>query len=147
MISATAQYALRAVVYLAGGENGLVSRDEIAESTIVPREYLSKVLVELEAAGIVESRRGRGGGYRLSRPAEEITTLEVVLCVDEIPRITECPLGFSDHVKLCPMHKLLDDTSRLVEETLSATTIADLCPDSQRSRSCGFPKKRPGGQV
>ena len=139
MISATAQYALRAVVYLAKYETGFVNRDEIADSTVVPREYLSKVLNELEVAEIVESRRGRGGGYRLTRPADEITTLEVVLCVDEIPRISECPLGISEHVRLCPLHRLRDDTSRLVEESLSATTIADLNPDRGRSKGCDFP--------
>ncbi len=147
MISATAKYALRAIVFLGGSDNGFISRDEIADSTFVPSEYLAKVLYELEVAGIVESRRGRGGGYRLSQPAEEITTLDVVLSVDEIPRITECPLGFVDHIELCPMHKLLDETSRLVEETLSATTIADLCSDGKRPRSCDFPRIRPGGQI
>lgn len=141
MISSTAKYALRAVVYLAGCQDQLVSAAEISDATLVPHDYLLKVLKELFEAGIVESRRGPGGGYALTCPPEEISTLDVVLAVDSIPRITECPLGISDHVKLCPLHKLLDDASRAVEDTFRATNILDLVPQRSRLRSCGFPKQ------
>jgi len=139
MISLTAQYALRAVVYIVRNDDGFISRAEIANATLVPHDYLLKVLNELDSAGIVESRRGPGGGYRLTRAANEITTLEVVLAVDNIPRITECPLGISDHVVLCPLHKLMDDASRLVEETFGKVTIDDLIPKRKQAKSCKFP--------
>jgi Rrf2 family protein len=142
MISTTAKYALRAVVFLAKHEGGFSNRAEIAKATLVPHDYLLKVLNELDAAKIVESRRGPGGGYRLVPSAESLTTLSVVLAVDKIPRITECPLGFAEHVKLCPLHKLLDDASRKVEETFQKTTIADLIPGRKRPQSCEFPIKR-----
>ena len=64
MISSTAKYALRAAVFLGENKNGFVSRTVIADATMVPHEYLLKVLNELDLAGIVESRRGPGGGYR-----------------------------------------------------------------------------------
>ncbi len=139
MISATAQYALRAVVYLAKKKTGYVSRSEIAEATMVPHDYLLKVLNELDAAGVVESRRGPGGGYRLTKSPDKITTLDVVLSVDKIPRITECPLGISAHETLCPLHQLMDDASRLVEETFGQVTISDLILDRKQPRSCNFP--------
>jgi Rrf2 family protein len=142
MISTTAKYALRAVVFLAGYQNGYLSRTEIAKATLVPHDYLLKVLNELDAAGIVESRRGPGGGYRLTSPPERITALEVVLAVDTIPRITECPLGLSGHVKLCPLHKLLDDASRLVEEAFQGATVASLVPGRRPKQSCDFPKTK-----
>ena len=62
-----------------------------------------------------------------------------VLIVDKIPRISECPLGFSDHVELCPLHKLLDEASRLVEDAFGGATIADLIPERKQSQSCDFP--------
>ena len=141
MISLTAQYALRAVVYLAKNENGFISRSEIAEATLVPHDYLLKVLNELDAAGIVESRRGPGGGYRLTRSPDQITTLDVVLSVDTIPRITQCPLGISDHEVLCPLHKMMDDASRLVEESFEKVTISDLISKRKQTKSCNFPSK------
>jgi Rrf2 family protein len=140
MISTTAQYALRAVVYLSRIESGFTSRSEIAEATLVPHEYLLKVLNELDQAGLVESRRGPGGGYQLTRSADEITSLEVVLAVDTIPRIDQCPLGISDHETLCPLHRLLDDASRRVEEAFAQVKISDLITNRKSSKSCNFPE-------
>ncbi|WP_417849102.1 RrF2 family transcriptional regulator [Thalassoglobus sp.] len=128
MISSTATYALRATVFLANQPDQYVNRAIISEATHVPYEYLLKVLNLLDEAGFIESRPGPGGGYRLSRPAEEITTLDIVLAVDTIPRITECPLGIAAHEQLCPLHQLLDDASRLVEEAFAKTKISDLLP-------------------
>lgn len=138
MISSTATYALRAVVFLAGQSDGFVSRTEVSNATLVPHEYLLKVLNQLDAAGIVESRRGPKGGYRLKKNAEELTSLEVVLAVGSIPRITECPLGIVGHTVLCPLHQLLDDASRKVEESFAEAKISDLLP-RKHSRSCKFP--------
>lgn len=142
MISSTATYALRAVVFLASQPDRYVSRSEISEATLVPHEYLLKVLNQLDAAEVVESRRGPGGGYRLRKPADELTSLEVVLAVGSIPRITECPLGMPDHETLCPLHQLLDDAVRLVEEAFAKAKISDLLP-RKRSRTCEFPKHNP----
>lgn len=139
MISLTAQYALRAAVYLAINENGYTGRSEIAEATSVPHDYLLKVLNELDSSGIVESRRGPGGGYRLIRSPDKITTLEVVLSVDKIPRIRKCPLGISEHEELCPLHQLMDDASRLVEETFGKVTISDLTSTRKQKTPCNFP--------
>jgi len=142
MISSTARYALRAVVYLASQSERYVNRAEISEATFVPHEYLLKVLHQLDAAELIESRRGPGGGYRLRAPASDMTALDVVLAVDSIPRITECPLGIADHERLCPLHQLLDDASRQVEEAFARTRITDLLP-SPRSQTCEFPAKTP----
>lgn len=98
-----------------------------------------KVLNQLDAAEIVESRRGPGGGYRLRVSADELTSLEVVQAVDSIPRIKECPLGIVGHEQLCPLHQLLDNAARRVEESFAETKISDLLP-RKRSRTCEFPK-------
>ncbi len=142
MISSTATYALRATVCLAGQPDRYVNRTEISESTQIPHEYLLKVLNQLDAAELVESRPGPGGGYRLSRSASEMTVLEVVLAVDTIPRINECPLGIPEHERLCPLHQLLDDASRLVEEAFAKVRLSELLPHKQL-HTCEFPPKAP----
>ena len=76
----------------------------------------------------------------MSRSLDQVSVLEVA--VDTIPRITECPLGISGHVKLSPLHKLLDDTGRLVEDKFRQTTVEDLVPGRKRPRSCDVPKKK-----
>ena len=141
MISSTAKYALRTIVYLAGQPDRYVNRTEISDATLVPHEYLLKVLNQLDAAELVESRRGPGGGYRLRKPADKTTSLEVVLAVDSIPRITECPLGIAEHEKLCPLHELLDEAGRRVEEAFGGTKISDLLP-GKRSQTCEFPTNK-----
>lgn len=140
MISSTATYALRAVVFLANHPDQHTSRAQISAGTLVPHEYLLKVLKQLASAGIVASRRGPGGGYRLTVSPDELTSLEVVLAVDRIPRIRECPLGIVGHKQLCPLHRLLDEASRAVEDAFRQTTISDLLP-RKRSRTCKFPTR------
>jgi Rrf2 family protein len=137
MLSRTAQYALRAVVFLANQERQPVTRTAIADGTLVPADYLLKVLKGLELAQIVHSRRGPGGGYILAIPADELSVYDVVVSVDEIPRITTCPLGIKYHKKLCPMHQLLDDASRTIEESFKKTLVADLVVRSKYG--CEFP--------
>ena len=70
MISTTSEYALRALARLALLSNGstMLARD-LAEDAGIPRNYLSKVLLALRNAGILDSTRGSGGGYRLRKPA------------------------------------------------------------------------------
>lgn len=127
MFSQTVEYALRAMVHLAyAGQEGC-STEELAQVTQVPRAYLSKVVQGLRGSGLLRSQRGLGGGVYLSRPAEDITVLEVVNAVEPIQRISTCPLGIKSHgKKLCPLHTKVDCALAMVEETFASTTLADL---------------------
>lgn len=77
-ISRRTDYATRAVVALAIADGGPLKLEQIAEMTEAPRSVLEQVMPTLRSAGIVRSVRGRAGGYRLNRPAEEITLERVV---------------------------------------------------------------------
>ncbi len=126
-ISQTAEYALRAVVRIATGGGAPVTTREIADSTRVPADYLSKVLQMLARGGIVQARRGQGGGFVLTRSPEELTILDVVGAVDPIRRIRTCPLGLPEHRdRLCPLHRRLDAALEAVEASLGATTVAEI---------------------
>lgn len=106
----------------------------IAELTRVPASYLAKVLQTLGRAGLVISRRGLGGGFTLSRPAEQISVLEVVNAVEPIGRIHSCPLKIESHgTNLCPLHHRLDEAIATVERTFAETMIADLLAVAGRS--------------
>lgn len=141
MFSQTVEYALRAVCHLAGMAPALQTTDQIAVVTRVPKAYLSKVLQALVRGGVVHSQRGIGGGMTLVKKPSELTILEVVNAVEPIQRIRECPLGLKSHgVRLCPLHRRLDNALAGVEQAFSQTTLAEvLAEPSESVPLCEFP--------
>ncbi|MEK6233458.1 MAG: Rrf2 family transcriptional regulator [Planctomycetales bacterium] len=127
MISQAVECSLRAMVTLAHRVGQPSTCDEIAEFTRVPRPYLSKIMRGLVREGLVESQRGRKGGFVLSRPPEEINVWDVVQAVAPLQRIHSCPLGLSSHKdSMCRLHQRLDDAIAEVEKVFRDSTLADL---------------------
>jgi Rrf2 family nitric oxide-sensitive transcriptional repressor len=126
MLPKTAEYALRAVVWLAANPDRREPAEPLAARTKVPRRYLHKVLQSLAQAGIVESQSGPGGGYSLCVPPEELTILAVVNTVAPLERIRHCPLGLPSHTRLCPLHKELDRVYGEIEKAFGRVTVAEL---------------------
>jgi len=143
MFSQTVEYALRAVVFLAGQPDTPATNEQIARVTKVPGPYLSKVLQSLTRAGIITSHRGVRGGFTLAQPAEKLTILTVVSAVDPIQRIRTCPLGLKSHgVRLCPLHKRMDEALARVEEAFRQTTLAEVLSEPTTSIPlCEFPPR------
>ena len=130
MFSQTAEYALRAIVVLADDAEAPWTAQEISSKSMVPHDYLMKVLQALAKAGLVTAQRGRGGGFILTRQPDRITVLDVISAVDPLRRIKHCPLGLKAHsTTLCPLHRKLDDAIRSVEEAFASTTIAEILAD------------------
>ncbi|MEO1497341.1 MAG: Rrf2 family transcriptional regulator [Planctomycetota bacterium] len=126
-VSQTAEYALRAVVWLAQNPGVPQTTQQLAEGTLVSASYLPKVLQPLGRAGILTSQRGVNGGYTLDRDPEELNVLEIVNCVDPIQRIKRCPLRLTAHEgTLCPLHRMLDDSIGDLQNRFQTTTIAGL---------------------
>lgn len=95
MLTLTSEYALRAMIYLAGstGRWPVPSR-RIAEQASVPRKYLSSILADLVRAGILEASPGKSGGFRMKRSAREVLLSEVLAPFE--PVLTNrrpCPFG------------------------------------------------------
>jgi len=100
VLSHSADYALRAVLYLAKREGtGLIPANEIAEALGVPQRYLGKVLNTLAHAGTLASTRGPRGGFRLTKPADQLTLSEVIAPFDAIGEPLQCLL----HHRQCSM--------------------------------------------
>lgn len=133
MISPTAEYALRAVVALAQQRGKPLTNSQVALLTQVPPGYLAKVLQRLVRGGIVLSRRGLGGGFTLSRPADRMNVLEVVNAVDPIQRIEKCPLNIVGHGRtLCALHRRLDEAVAVCERSFAETKISELLVEENR---------------
>ena len=81
-ISAKAEYAMRALLTLAAADGGPMTADQLATAQGMPVKFLENILVDLRRGGLVRSQRGADGGYRLARPAGEITAADVLRLVD-----------------------------------------------------------------
>jgi Rrf2 family protein len=134
-VSQTAEYALRAVVWLAQNPGQPQTTQQLADGTHVSASYLPKVLQPLGRAGVITSQRGINGGYTLERDPAELTVLEVVNCVDPIQRITRCPLRLATHGgMLCPLHRMLDDAIGEVERRFASLSIGALLREQTGSK-------------
>lgn len=101
---------------------------EVVEDTEVPRTFASQILADLVRAGLAESRAGRDGGYRLSRPPEQISVLEVVEAAEGPLRAERCALGEGPcrWDAVCPLHETWSKVSTRLAELLSTTSLAEI---------------------
>lgn len=132
MLPRTAEYALRAVMWLAAKPDQRHAAGALALRTKIPRRYLHKVLQQLVQAGLVDSQPGPGGGYTLAVPPATLAILTVVSSVSPLERIRHCPLGLPSHTKLCPLHRELDRVYAEVETAFARVTVADLLSSTSK---------------
>ncbi len=128
MLSGTAEYALRAIVYLAQHPEGPVRAGDLAAAASVPQNYLSKVLHELARQGVLTSSRGKHGGFRLAIDPERLTLQRVVAPFDEVTQRKRCVLGrpeCSDR-RPCPAHHRWKSVAEEINRFFRETTVADL---------------------
>ena len=131
MLSATADHAVRALLFLARatGRTGRPMRaDEIAAATGAPQNYLAKTLNALAKAGIVTSARGPAGGFALAVAPESLTLARVVDLFETTRPQSRCMLGAApcDPRHPCAAHECWTAVMRARREPLATTTFADL---------------------
>jgi len=128
-ITTKGRYALRAMLDLAQHQGDHpVTREEIAERQALPATYLAQLFSALTKAGLMESVRGPGGGYVLSRPAENITAGEIIRAVEGPIALTNC-VRDEDTCKragFCSLRKLYEGLTDVVIAYLDAVTLSDI---------------------
>ena len=129
MLSQTAEYALRGVLYLAEhASERPVPVDRIAQDLDIPRNYLSKVLHTLGKRNVLLSSRGPHGGFALAIPPERLSLLEVVEPFDELDARSECLLGRTrcSDASPCAAHHRWKVVSDHVSSFFRDTTVQEL---------------------
>ena len=135
MVSTKGRYALRVMIELAARcDEGVVCLKEIAEHQQISEKYLEAIVAMLNKAGMVESRRGKSGGYRLTRAPEDYTvgailkltegTLAPVACMD-------CDSGCT-RVHACMTRPMWQELDRLIDDFLESRTLADLLTEDKK---------------
>ena len=140
--SATTEYAIRALAHMATLEPGerILARD-LAAATDVPRQFLGKILHRLARQGMLDSAKGRGGGFRFSRPAEQITLADLVEIVEGKDIMRLCVLGLDDcnDGQPCPMHDQWKVFRERLKTRVHAATLAELGRNLKAKRAGVIP--------
>jgi len=127
-------YAIRAVLTLARADSEeVVPARRIAKDRDIPVRFLPQVLGDLSRAGIVEARLGRAGGYRLCKPAEEISLLDIIEAAEGDARRQTCvltgkPCGQAPEP--CDVHEMFYDAQEAILARLSETSVAEVVAGS-----------------
>ena len=130
-VSTRGDYACRALLSLVmHGDGTPTSVRDIAERTSLPQPYLEQILLALKGAGLVRSKRGVGGGYVLSRPADEITLAQIVSAVDGPIVVGDFgephQNGACDHEGQCVLLAVWANVGEHMRRLLEARTLADI---------------------
>ncbi len=132
IMSQACKYGLRAMVHLAQHSGDpLLSRD-IAKELNIPEHFLAKILQDLSKNKLLQSFKGRGGGFKLARTAEEIKLLEVVEAIDGPQFGQGCLLGLpecSDEAP-CPLHYQWGEIKNSILQMLTKTSIKHVLEES-----------------
>ncbi len=126
-LSRLTDYAVVALVRLNGAE-GVSTSPGIAATIGIPEPTVAKVLKALAGHGLVTSTRGAHGGYRLSRPLEQIAVAEVIVAIDGPIALTSCVDGGMgcESQSLCPVAGRWDPVNDAIRDALTRISLADM---------------------
>jgi len=131
-LTSRAEYALLAMIYLARNDSdAYISVETIAQNQCIPHKFLEQILLVLKRARYLKSTKGQHGGYRLAKPANQITLAEIVRLIDGALAPTESvSVYFYEPTPLEKEESLIGvfkDIRDYVSKKLETTTIQDVC--------------------
>lgn len=130
-LSTRAEYGIRVLVALARAEGGgPQSLATVAREEKLPHAYLEQLVRDLRRAGLVTATRGKAGGYALARPAASVSLVDAVRALDgpllEMPCAGVDNLEVCDRPQDCSVHEVFQRVHTSLEDTLSATSLAEV---------------------
>ncbi len=133
IVSAKGRYALRVMIALAArGNSEPVPLKELSAEEEIPHKFLEQIMTELAKAGLVESARGKNGGYLLTRSPEECTAADILRVTESTLAAAECAGGGDcPRAETCPTLPMWRALDEAMDDFLKKYTLADLV--SQRT--------------
>lgn len=131
LFSQSCKYAIRALVHLSSNTDGPSLSRDIAHDIQVPEHFLAKILQDLARHQLLDSFKGRGGGFQLARPPGRISLGEIVHAVDGNGLTENCLLGLPNcsAESPCAMHDWWSTQRQELKEMLEGQSLADLTSD------------------
>ena len=141
MLSSKAKYGLKAMVHLARREaEGAVVIQEIADAERIPKKFLDTILLELKLNGLLNSKKGKGGGYTLSRPAAQITVGNIVRILDGPLAPVQCVSRTAyrrcddcQDENACAVRQVMGEVRDAISAILDHCSLADMILNSAKS--------------
>jgi Rrf2 family protein len=132
MLTKKSKYALKALLYLAKNEEQLVQISELSRQENIPQKFLENILLELRNHGLLYSKRGKDGGYKLGKTPEEITFGQIIRILDG----PLAPIGCVSHIayqkcdecvdeKTCNIRRIMKKVRDQTAEILDGTSLKD----------------------
>lgn len=146
-VSKKGEYALRAMIDLSlNYEKGSIQIRDISQREKIPEKFLEQILLMLKNAGLLQSRRGIGGGYNLIKPPKEITLAEVIRIIDGPLAPLSCVSQWA-HVhcpeeKNCGLYLVMLDVRNAIAAMLENITFEDVCKRTKGMLDQRAPKRR-----
>lgn len=131
-LSRKGEYALRAMIVLGRSYGtGPVQIQKISDGEAIPKKFLEQILLELKKAGLLQSKRGAGGGYQLISPPDEVTLARVIRVIDGPLAPLSC-VSTHAHVRCpdeltCGLYSVMMDVRNAIAGVLESVTVADIC--------------------
>jgi len=129
IFSKKCEYGMQAVLYLAAQEtNPIVPSETISQVLKIPKEFISKILQSLRDSGIINSVKGKSGGFQLAKSPSEIKLIDVVAAIDGLEMFNSCVLGFRECSPdaPCPVHDDWGELRTKAYDMLSGETLNNL---------------------
>ena len=134
MLTNKGKYGLKAMVHLAGLEPGLLAQvADIAEVNSISKKFLDHILTDLRRAGLVYSKKGKGGGYALARPATDIRVGAIVRALDGPLAPIACasvtafrPCADCRDLAKCPVRLVMIEARNAIADVLDSRTLAEM---------------------
>ena len=138
-----AMVALAEMVHRFPGHRVLLA--DLIEGTDLPAAFIAKIFQHLVHKGILDAVNGRGGGYALTRPADQVTLLDIVEVVEGPEHLDRCVVGLAtcDDTAACPIHDLYKPIRQRIKDYLRTTTLEDLAVAAKQRPTA---RRRRGGR-
>jgi Rrf2 family protein len=134
MLSKKTQYAFKALIYLSDNyKRGPVLISEISLQKKIPLKFLENILLELRKAGVLESKKGKGGGYYFAMDPKQVSLAKVMRLLDGPIALLPCvSLNFYEKCKdceeeVCGLNRMMIQVRDATLQVLEHKTLADLC--------------------
>lgn len=139
MLSNRAKYGLKALIHIAQHPDSSVQSAEIAEAKNIPKKFLDAILLDIKNGGFLYSKKGKGGGFQLARPARNILVGQVIRTLDGSLAPIECARGSegekcadcSGEEQDCQVRALMREVYDAIVGVLDHRTLEELMSPSQ----------------